>query len=461
MTDVAVDRSLAEWDEACATKDQRGRLGDVDLWVEHLDRVPVCDFLPLLAEREALTKGAKLLTLSQWLSYMGGRRLGDVAAEVEAGSTAAHVRLASATYLRWIDRIETLLKTSRLPNLPPTGVIQYFVDHLAACVLIGYKRIGSTIQLENLLAVPNPDAYLDPLRALKFADTPAQLELLRRSLYTRHKVVIQRNTLLHIDRERAPDVFGPTIDTLFLNDWLNANRYARQRTAVNEVFFEDPMPRDATAIALEEGCSFLEIGCGNGLLTASFARNEAKIRSIAAIDMSYAAVSATYENVATQRLLYGSGISGRSHFTIGRYHLEAVPPHSDLVVCNPPYIPELPIQSGSRGAHPLAAATLGTALLEQVLRDVATLISPGGELFMISSTLAEPEIKGATPANMTIQQIAGRLVPLDIEAIRSEDEQKHISWLRAERGLEVRDKSLFHNIAIYRITRTSESDSGS
>ena len=454
MTGVAIDRSLAEWDEACATNDR-------DLWVEHLDRVPVCDFLPVLAEREALTRGAKLLTLSQWLNYMGGRRFGDIAAEVEAGSTAPHVRLASATYLRWIDRIETLLKTSRLPNLPPTGVIQYFVDHLAANVLIGYKRIGSTIQLGHRLAVPNPEAYLDPLRALKFARTPAQLELLRRSLYSRHKVVIQRNTLVHIDRERAPDVFGPTIDTLFLNDWLHANRYARQRTALNEVFFEDPVPRDATLSASNEGCSFLEIGCGNGLLTASFAKNEAKIRSIAAIDVSHAAVSATYENVATQRQLHGSGIASRGYFTIGRYQLDAVPAHSDLGVCNPPYIPELPTQAGRRGTHPLSAATVGTALLEQVLRDAASLISPSGELFVISSTLAEPEINRAVPTNMTIQQIARRLVPFDIEAIRGEDEQKHISWLRAERELEVRDKSLFHNITIYRVTHASVSDSGS
>ena len=118
---------------------------------------------------------------------------------------------------------ETLLRTSPLPSLPTSGVVQYFADHLSASVLVGYERIGSTIQLGQSLAVPNPEAYLDPLRALQFARTPAQLELLRRSLYSRHKVVIQRNTLIHIDRERAPDVFGPTIDTLLLNDWLHAS----------------------------------------------------------------------------------------------------------------------------------------------------------------------------------------------------------------------------------------------
>ena len=91
-------------------------------------------------------------------------------------------------------------------------------------------------------------------------------------------------------------------------------------------------------------------------------------------------MSATYENVATQRQLHGSGIASRGHFTIGRYQLDAVPAYSDLVVCNPPYIPELPTHTGKRGGHPLSAATVGTALLEQVLRDASSLISPGGEL---------------------------------------------------------------------------------
>lgn len=447
MTDVTIDRTLSEWREACEANDR-------DIWVEHLDRIPVCDFLPLLAEQEALTKGRKQLTLSQWLNYMGGRRVGDVLAEEEAGSTAPPVRLAAATYLRWIDRIETLLKTSRLPYLPARGVVQYFVDHLAASVLIGYKRIGSTIQLENLLAVPNPEAYLDPLRALKFAESPAQLELLRRSLYSRHKIVIQRNTLVHIDRERASDVFGPTIDTLFLNDWLHANRYSRQRTGINDVFFEDPVPREATLQAHREGFSFLEIGCGNGLLTASFAKNEAKIKAIAAIDLSHAAVSATYDNVTTQRQFHGGGISERAHLITGRYRLDAVPRPSDLVVCNPPYIPEHPSGSGRR-THPLASATVGTTLLQQILQDAPKLISASGELLVISSTLAEPEIRGAVPSSMTLEEVARRMVPFDIEAIRGEGEDEYVSWLRTERGLEVRGKLLFHNIAIFRVRHLS------
>ena len=450
---VPLDSTLNEFDAASESR-------DLDRWVEHLDRIPVCDFLPVLAEREALKRGSRLLSLSQWLNYMGTRPLGDITAEAESSSQPPNTRLAAATYLRWLDRVEDLLKGSQLPNLPRAGVVQYFVDHLAASVIMGYRRIGSTVQLDGLLAIPNPEAYLDPVRALRFAKTPQGLDLLRRSLYSRHKVLIQRNTLLHIDRERAADVFGPSIDTLFLNDWLHENRYARQRTDDNDVFFEDPVTRSATDLSLVQGRTFLEIGCGNGLLTASFARNEARIRSFAALDLSAAAVSATYENVATQRQLHGSPISARGRFIIGSYCLDAVPKTSGLVVCNPPYLPAPPLAIRGPGAHSLSAATLGTELLEQVVNDSASLIAPDGELLMISSALAEPEIVGAIPSSMHLERVASRRVPFDIEAIRGDDEEPYIAWLKRERGLETVDKLLMHTITIYRVTHSRAAAEG-
>lgn len=441
-----IESTSSEWDAAYNGNDS-------DRWVEHLDRLPVCDFFLFLAEREALTRGSKQASLSQWLNHMGARS--DAQLDVENRAKPAHVRLASATYLRWIDRIEGLLRDSRLPNLPTTGVVQYFADHLAASVLVGYKRIGSTIQLGQILAMPNPEAYLDPLAALRHAKTPAQLELLRRSLYSRHKAVIQGNTLVHIDRERSSNVFGPTIDTLFLNDWLQFNRYALQRSDANDVFFEDPVPRGATADSFDSGTTFLEIGCGNGLLTASFARNEARIRAFAAIDISPDAVSATYENVSTQRQLSGAGIASRGHFTIGKYSSDVAPRHSDLVVCNPPYIPVPPNLPRRIDKHPLASATVGTELLQSVVRDSEHLLSHTGELFMISSTLADVEIHEALPGGMNLERLAVRTVPFDVEAVRGEGEERHVAWLREERNLQVRDQILVHNIAIYRVRRAS------
>jgi methylase of polypeptide subunit release factors len=190
----------------------------------------------------------------------------------------------------------------------------------------------------------------------------------------------------------------------------------------------------------------------NGLLTASFARNEAKIRSFATIDVSHAAVSATYENVATQRQLHGSAIAARGRFTIGYYSLDAVPMESALVVCNPPYLPSPPQQIRGAGAHPLSTATVGTELLEQVLKDSEALVAPHGELLMISSTLAEPEINEALPSSMRMEPVASRRVPFDIEAVRGEGERRYIDWLKNERGLETSNRALFHNIAIYRVT---------
>jgi hypothetical protein len=80
------------------------------------------------------------------------------------------------------------------------------------------------------------------------------------------------------------------------------------------------------------------------------------------------------------------------------------------------------------------------------------LIAPSGELYMISSRLAEPEITTTVAPNMTIERIVSRSVPFDVEAIRREGADAYIQWLRGERGLETRNQLLVHNIAIYRVT---------
>jgi hypothetical protein len=102
----------------------------------------------------------------------------------------------------------------------------------------------------------------------------------------------------------------------------------------------------------------------------------------------------------------------------------------------------------------LATATVGTALLQEVLRDSPKLVAQSGELLMISSTLAEPEIRDAVPSTMSLERVASRLVPFDLETVRGDSEKDHVQWLKAERGLEVRNNSLYHNIGIYRIAHT-------
>jgi hypothetical protein len=95
-----------------------------------------------------------------------------------------------------------------------------------------------------------------------------------------------------------------------------------------------------------------------------------------------------------------------------------------------------------------------------VLSDSTDLIASAGELFMISSTLAEPEIHRALPQAMAIERVASRSVPFDIEALRGDGEEDYVAWLSAERGLGRNKSGLVHNIAIYRVTHKGSATGG-
>ena len=75
--------------------------------------------------------------------------------------------------------------------------------------------------------------------------------------------------------------------------------------------------------------------------------------------------------------------------------------------------------------------------MQAVLTDSHVLVGANGELLMISSTLAEPEIYSAVPSEMSIDRVVSRSVPFDIEATRDENELRYVEWLQSERGLQV------------------------
>ncbi len=439
------DRQSA-WDRALATR-------EVDIWVEHLDRTELADCFAFLERSGALRAHGKRVSVAEWLNSLGPQP-GHALHSLITGNGPIEDRIAYATFSRWQDRLRACLLETDGDSIPREGVLEYFADELSVCVLVGYRRPGSTATIEGFLAFPHPEAFFDPIRALRYAKSDRQLSLLRRALFSRHKIVLHRNTLLYLDREAAPDVFGPSIDTLFVNEWLFSNRYARQRTHENTPFFA-PMTHDDANLSLATGSAFLEIGAGNGLITASFARNEARIREFTAIDMSLAAINCTYSNSSRQRLLPGGNIGDRGRFIVARYGPDAVPQNNDLVVCNPPYVPVPHADLRPRSSHPLADATIGTDLLQSVVGDARRLVGDVGELIIVCSEMAEIEVKSAIPAGYAVAKVASRIVPFDVGPVRTDPD--HLRWLRDERGLreDKSRRSYEHGIAIYLITSTA------
>lgn len=432
---------------------------DPDAWLEYLDRTEISDRFAFLSQQNALTILGKPCDIHDWINHVSALTRSEYHSLVDDKNLGIEQRLAAATFVRWRDRLERLLKpqgedalASEDDRLPRTGVVQYFPDALVVCILVRYRRIGSMAQVGECLAFPEPKGFFDTRLALTHARSDQKLELLREALFNRYKIVIHRNVLTYIDREGEAGVFGPSIDTLIINEWLFASRYVTQRTVDNTRYYERVLTRDLAEEAALKGTRFLEIGAGNGLLSATFARNEAKIRRICAIDISMAAIAATYRNSANQRRLPRGRIGDRGLYIVGRYHCDFVPAQNDLVVCNPPYIPALAVGAAPRNRHPLANATIGTELLEAVVRDSPTLLAPGGKLVLIISEMAQPELERALPAGFTVAKVHSQEVPFDVGSIRRE--QGHLEWLKNERGLKQSGGRFLHTVSVFEITRT-------
>lgn len=427
---------------------QAASAGDVDIWTEHLDRYEVADHFSFLHNKGAMLLGGKPQPPHEWMNELGALSPRERQRLITDTTRSPAERLAVVAFQRWVDGVEGRLRDCPVESVPDEGVLQYFSDDLLVCILARYRR-GSAAQLGNVLAIPSPEAFFDPIKALRYARTDRTLHLLRSALYDPHKVVLHRNVLIHIDRRGPAEVFGPSIDTLVLNEWLFTNRYLAQRTIANKIYFEDVIRRGPTEISASTGSALLEVGSGNGLLTATYAKNEAMVRRFTAIDISLPAIAATYHNSYYQRSIHGGAIGDRGRFIVGPYQLDAVPQMNDLVVCNPPYVP-LP-SGGIVQLHPLATATLGTELLEQVVSHAPNLLAPDGVLAMVCSEMAEPELRAALPSGFTVTQVDKRRVPFDVEAVRGEHEKEIIRWLRSERNLQVERGrgSYSHVIGVY------------
>ena len=435
---------MAYLDESTFTKAVQE--ADVEVWAEHLDRSDMSDQFDTLVHHRMVVDSVGDQQVHEWINQLAKSARNDLDSVLLSSESSLISKLQAVTFLRWQDKIQRILVDCDHYALPISGVVQYFADNLAACILVGYRQIGAAIELENALAFPHPEAFFDPLEALRWARTDSQRELLRRALFMRHKLLIHRNVLVVVDREEEPDVFGPSIDTLFLNEWLFNSRYEAQRTQENAEYFSDTVRRDLARESFESGHTFLEVGCGNGLLTATFARNEARIKRIAAIDVNLNAIQVTYRNSIRQRRFPRElQLSNRSLFLVARYSSEILPNRNDLVVCNPPYIPTHP--DPRRSHHSFYGATMGTHLLESVTSDAAQLIGPAGKLVFVISKLALPELERSVPVGFDISKVDEKEVPFDVGPVREDKEL--LKWLRAERGLKKVGRSWRHSIAIY------------
>ncbi len=127
------------------------------------------------------------------------------------------------------------------------------------------------------------------------------------------------------------------------------------------------------------GKSFLEVGCGSGIVALCAARAGAKVT---AIDINPEAVRCTIANAARNNLRVSAGTSDLFE-TLGDTRF-------DVIAWNPPFLPGVP-------KSPAEAAFYGGRDLEVIRRFVATArayVTPGGSIFTIlSADISIPQIE--------------------------------------------------------------------
>ena len=424
-------------------------------WYETLTRLDICDGLGFAYDHQVSAE-PPLPALEELISthFMPGRRLPDLS------GLPPDRRLLLATIERLSDKLRSLMdraldEEEDLRRIPKSGVLQYCADGLRFILLVEYSQHG-VVEFSNVLCTPDPVLAADPLTLVSAAKTDQDLDLVRRFLYLSDKLIVLRNIVVHVDRSASPSVFGPSIDTLFVTDWLFSHRFAPAHADdANQRFFRDPLRRAETADLQASGVSVLEVGTGSGMILASFTKNEPRLHEFSALDINLDAIAATYLNTYRQRQLHLGWIGDLGTYVVGAFSPTRLAARFDVVVVNPPYIPVPPSGAGiSTGQY--GSATLGTTLLEQVLASADDLLTVEGEMFMVMSNLSLQAFRTATPPGFEVRECARKTVPFRVEATGLDRNKENLAFL-TRLGLDVRvigeRNEYWHDIILMRLAR--------
>lgn len=396
-----------------------------ELWYEWLDRHEVADGVAFAYDQQSTSDlaGATLPDLLRQ-HLLPATRISDL------GGMPPAMRLLIRTIEHLYDHIERVMEQAFDPRdlrqLPREGVVQYFGDDLRFSLCVTY-RFGGAVELLQVLPIADPVLLVDPLHLIYQARTDAELDVARTTMFTHDKIVILRNILVHV--ERGAGVFGPSIDTLVVADWLIANRLAKYRLDSEcAKYFRDPLSRTTTAEITESGRSVLEIGSGSGLILASVTRNEARLHRFDAIDKHLGSISTTYNNTFRQRQLHPGWIGDRGAYIVGEFSAARVTSKYDSVICNPPYVPRPPGVELPEDAF--SAATIGTELLSDVVSSVGSLLRDDGELLLVLSAMSRSVMRSHLPPEFGARVLVSRAVPFQVESAKLEQHPDMLAFLR-------------------------------
>lgn len=127
--------------------------------------------------------------------------------------------------------------------------------------------------------------------------------------------------------------------------------------------------------------SFLEIGCGTGVLTLKAAKS---VDRIVAIDVSLDAVQNTMENLERNGL-------GHRVSVLQCDLLSALDDDTKfgVIACNPPYLPKGEARTDLDDA--LVGGERGNEIIKELIHGILTHLEEGGVVYLVISSLSQPD----------------------------------------------------------------------
>lgn len=321
---------------------------------------------------------------------------------------------------RLIRKLDAVARRTLLAN---RGAILCFFGRAHFSIIIEYKRsYAGAMSLRPLAAVYEPNGVFELTNLLDGA-TAEVGNAIKNVAFSVDKLVFQRGCIIHVDRQKE-DVFGPTIDTVILGEllaeWLEASSPDRK-------------------------ISTLEIGPGNGLLSAILASSD-RVSELIAVDLNMAAVTCTLKNLH----INDANLDAKHQqvrVRAERFEANQFTSPFDFVICNPPYIPGAP-DSASPSMREYGRAVGGLGLCIEVLKSLPMLLSSDGVLLLMASSLSDDEVIESVPEEFEIVAALGsdgRRVPLDVDVVWQRPDWR--DWLLANQKIEQDDNGkLWHRL---------------
>lgn len=318
--------------------------------------------------------------------------------------------------------ITEALRGARLnSDIPTKGGMLVYVAGLSKCIVIEYYITWEYPRFSIVDIIDNPQSAFDFWGAISGAKM-SEKNVLKEIISSGHKLIFHRGIIIHVDRRKDIQVFGPSIDTLLIAE-IQA-----------QLFYENNY----------KFTNALEIGCGNGLLSVSVAKYCQTIIELCSIDINFHSVYCLNNNLGANIIPHKLKRL-KIYLTCGEFTETHYQRKFDLIICNPPYIPDEPLGSKitDKKADYLQAVG-GTELIDAILNNLNSLLTRTGQLLLLVSNLSLKHTLDFIPKNFTYELVLkeGHKVLFDVEAVLKK--QSWLSYLQESCGLIKEGEVYYH-----------------